>query len=258
MASGLFFVTRTCLPHLLQSVINGTAYPLTKGYAVHDTEVAWAPDSRCVAFLSDRSGSNQVRNICRFAGSQCVVPHPPPEQVWLIDIFTLKMTQLTFYPVDIDSLKWSKTGNYVCRSLVTRHPPLPSFLVFSLLRHCSRVNASPTISCPHPSHTFQMAFSASIIPGKSMAETAVIMAQKAASRTTGVLFDHLMIRHWDTWYTRARGLWGAREGRWGFAGQSLEPGVQVCGNGGANVRTRRTYCPSSFCDERECYAGSPT
>eukprot|EP00708_Paratrimastix_pyriformis_P002202 GAFH01000943.1.p1 GENE.GAFH01000943.1~~GAFH01000943.1.p1 ORF type:complete len:721 (-),score=312.46 GAFH01000943.1:130-2259(-) len=76
----------------VQNINDGTQTRITSGHAVHDTEFAWAPDSRNVFFLSDRSGSNQV---------------------WIVDIVSKQTRQLTFYPVDIDSLKASKTGNYI-------------------------------------------------------------------------------------------------------------------------------------------------
>ena len=39
----------------------------------------------------------------------------------------------------------------------------------------------------------------SVFPGKSPAETRALLDERARSRATGMVFDRLMVRHWDAW-----------------------------------------------------------
>jgi dipeptidyl aminopeptidase/acylaminoacyl peptidase len=69
---------------------------LTAGQGVNDRSPTWAPDSRTVAFVSKRSGTNQI---------------------WLISIDPgAEPTQLTQFPVDVDHLAWSPSGEHLAFS----------------------------------------------------------------------------------------------------------------------------------------------
>ncbi|MFT5784421.1 MAG: dipeptidyl aminopeptidase/acylaminoacyl peptidase, partial [Candidatus Krumholzibacteriia bacterium] len=44
-----------------------------------------------------------------------------------------------------------------------------------------------------------MLFTMDVYPGMTVAETVARDAEKAADKTTGMIYDELMFRHWDTW-----------------------------------------------------------
>jgi len=72
-----------------------TLRPLTTAKTKADTSPAWSPDSRTIAFVSNRSGSSQV---------------------WTIGLSGGEATQLTNFPVDVDNLRWSPTGSHLAFS----------------------------------------------------------------------------------------------------------------------------------------------
>lgn len=45
----------------------------------------------------------------------------------------------------------------------------------------------------------RIVFSAEVFPGKNIAETASLLAERAKQKASGKIFDSLLFRHWDTW-----------------------------------------------------------
>ena len=68
---------------------------LTAAKGRADVSPAWSPDSRTIAFVSNRSGS---------------------QQVWTIGTGGGEAVQLTEFPVDADNLRWSPTGKHIAFS----------------------------------------------------------------------------------------------------------------------------------------------
>jgi dipeptidyl aminopeptidase/acylaminoacyl peptidase len=73
--------------------IDGTKLrQLTSARHMSDTSPVWSPDGYTVAFVSNRSGSQQIWTIRRDGG---------------------EARQLTNFPVDVDHLRWSLTGSHI-------------------------------------------------------------------------------------------------------------------------------------------------
>jgi dipeptidyl aminopeptidase/acylaminoacyl peptidase len=76
----------------LVSTEGGSPRQLTSAQHKSDSSPAWSPDSRTLAFVSNRSGSSQI---------------------WTIALDGGEATQLTNFPVDADNLRWSPTGAHI-------------------------------------------------------------------------------------------------------------------------------------------------
>lgn len=104
--------------------------------AFQDDSPVFSPDSQTVAFISNRSGS---------------------EQIWTVPTQGGTPKQLTFFPIGVNHLKWSPRGNY-------------------------------------------LSFSARVFPDSATLELSVAKEKKLkAEMGDAFLFDHLMVRHWNTW-----------------------------------------------------------
>ncbi len=79
----------------LVSTTGGQPRQLTSATGRANVSPAWSTDSRTVAFLSNRSGS---------------------QQIWAIGTGGGEATQLTTFPVDADNLRWSPTGSHLAFS----------------------------------------------------------------------------------------------------------------------------------------------
>jgi dipeptidyl aminopeptidase/acylaminoacyl peptidase len=79
----------------LVSTDGGSPRQLTSAKQKSDNSPAWSPDSRTIAFLSNRSGSSQI---------------------WMIEPSGGEATQLTSFPVDVENLRWSPTGSHLAIS----------------------------------------------------------------------------------------------------------------------------------------------
>ena len=68
---------------------------LTAAKGKSDSSPVWSPDSRTIAFVSNRSGQSQI---------------------WTIGLDGGEATQLTSCPVDVDNLRWSPVGSHIAFS----------------------------------------------------------------------------------------------------------------------------------------------
>jgi len=88
-------VNKTTTNLWLSAIDGSTIRQLTSGKAQTDTSPAWSPDSRVIAFISNRSGSRQI---------------------WAIAVDGGEAIQLTTLPVDVDNLRWSPKGSHIAFS----------------------------------------------------------------------------------------------------------------------------------------------
>src|SRR4051812_33122593 len=68
---------------------------LTSAKGKADTSPVWSPDSRTIAFTSNRTS---------------------PQQIWTIGIDGGEAAQLTNFPVDAENLRWGPTGTHLAFS----------------------------------------------------------------------------------------------------------------------------------------------
>jgi dipeptidyl aminopeptidase/acylaminoacyl peptidase len=68
---------------------------LTAAKGRSDTSPTWSPDSRTIAFVSNRSGS---------------------QQLWTIGLDGGEAKQLTAFPLDVENLQWSPVGSHIAFS----------------------------------------------------------------------------------------------------------------------------------------------
>ena len=68
---------------------------LTTARGRSDTSPAWSPDSRTIAFVSNRSGA---------------------QQIWTIGMDGGEALQVTTLPLDVDNLRWSPAGSHIAFS----------------------------------------------------------------------------------------------------------------------------------------------
>ncbi len=80
----------------LVSIDGKTIRQLTSAQYQADTSPTWSPDGRTVAFVSNRSGS---------------------QQIWTIRVDGGEAQQLTRLPLAVDNLRWSPTGRHVAFSM---------------------------------------------------------------------------------------------------------------------------------------------
>lgn len=73
---------------------------LTSARDQKDTSPTWSPDGDAIAFVSNRSGS---------------------QQTWIIRVDGGEARQLTNFPLDVDNLRWSPTGNHLAFSAEVYH-----------------------------------------------------------------------------------------------------------------------------------------
>jgi Tol biopolymer transport system component len=106
-----------------------------------DSRPRWAPNSKSLAFLSNRAGSWQL---------------------WTIRLDGGEATQLTKLPVDISAHNWSRDGRWLL-FLADVYP-----------------------DCNDPAK-----------PGAALECTAKRDEEKEKSKVKAVLYDRLMIRHWN-------------------------------------------------------------
>lgn len=79
----------------LVSIDGKTMRQLTSAKHQEDTSPIWSPDGRTVAFVSNRSGS---------------------QQIWTIRVDGGEARQLTKFPLDVGNLRWSPTGRHIAFS----------------------------------------------------------------------------------------------------------------------------------------------
>lgn len=132
--------------HMLD-IAQGHVRRVTTKEGVSDNSPCWSPDSAHLVFLSSRSGSSQVWGVKATGGEDAVY-------------------QLTDLPLDVESLRWSPTGEY---------------LSFS---------ASVYLDCPA-----EQMFQCTADKNKEV---------EARGPNTGFVYTSLYVRRWDAYVTEGK------------------------------------------------------
>ncbi|MGK2855572.1 MAG: prolyl oligopeptidase family serine peptidase [Thermoanaerobaculia bacterium] len=120
--------------------------------------------------------------------------------LWVVGSDGTAPRRLTSHPAADTGGRWSPDGKSIwfvsSRSGSSQIWKMPidggeAVQVTSLPLDASNVVASPDGQ--------SIAFSAEVFPGMSIEETAKKLADRAASKATGRIYDSLFFRHWDTW-----------------------------------------------------------
>jgi len=119
--------------------------------------------------------------------------------LWLASLDGKTTRQLTDNPASDHNPRWaddqtlyflsSRSGSSQIWQIKTNGGEASQFSDFAL--DVSNLELAPTLS--------GMLFSMDVYPGLTVAETVARDEEKAATKSTGMIYDELMFRHWDTW-----------------------------------------------------------
>ena len=184
----------TLLPILAALPLAAATHP----FSVHDmlamdriSDPQPSPDGRRVAFTV------RVTDLEADLGRR---------DVWLAAVDGSRSRRLTANEADDHQARWSPDGRHLY-FLSTRSGTSQVWRIA-----VDGGEAEPVTRLPldvealgvAPTGKF-LVLSMSVFPGKSPAETRALLDEKAKSGATGLLFDRLMVRHWDTWKDGRRG-----------------------------------------------------
>jgi dipeptidyl aminopeptidase/acylaminoacyl peptidase len=120
--------------------------------------------------------------------------------LWIAPVSGAPARRLTAHEADDTQGRWAPDG----KSLFFVSSRTGSSQVFRLSLEGG--DAQPVTSVPQDVDALEVApggkhlvFALPVFPGKSPAETAAALAERAARKASGRLYDHLFVRHWDTW-----------------------------------------------------------
>ena len=120
--------------------------------------------------------------------------------LWLLDLRTKGARRLTFHDAADTSPRWSADGKAIY-FLSTRSG---SSQVWRL--PLAGGEAEPVTKEPLDVESLEVApggrwllLSMAVLPGRSPAETKAAAEEKEKTKASGMLFDRLFVRHWDTW-----------------------------------------------------------
>ena len=120
--------------------------------------------------------------------------------LWLLDVKTKGVRRLTTHEAADTNPRWAADG----KSLYFLSTRGGSQQVWNL--PLAGGEAEKVTSEPLDVDNLEAApggkllvLSMEVFPGKSPAETKKMLEEKEAVKSSGMLFDHLLVRHWDTW-----------------------------------------------------------
>ncbi len=120
--------------------------------------------------------------------------------VWLLDVATKATRRLTTSEANDTNARWAPDG----RSLYFLSTRSGSSQVWRLSLsggEAERVTDEPLdvdgVEVAPGGKALVLAMA--VVPGKTPAETKAIAVEKEKQQASGMLFDHLFVRHWDTW-----------------------------------------------------------
>ena len=144
-----------------------------------------SPDGTLVAFVERRTdlAANKGRT-----------------DLWLLDLKSRETRRLTFHEAADTSPRWSADGKAIY-FLSTRSGPSQVWRL-----PLAGGAAEPVTKEPLDVESLEVApggrwllLSMAVLPGRSPAETKSAAEEKEKTKATGMLFDRLFVRHWDTW-----------------------------------------------------------
>jgi dipeptidyl aminopeptidase/acylaminoacyl peptidase len=120
--------------------------------------------------------------------------------VYLLDLATKSVRRLTTHEASDTSPRWAADG----KSLYFLSTRSGSSQVYRL--SLSGGEAEPVTKEPLDVENLEVSpdgklllISMAVLPGKSPAETKQALDEKTKAKASGMLFDRLFVRHWDTW-----------------------------------------------------------
>ncbi len=206
---GVFFVLGMASP-LFAAGRPMTVDDLLAVKSVSDPQVS--PDGRLVAYV--------VSEIDREAGKS-------NSSLWLVSVDGGEPRRLTTSPGSNNHPRWSPDGKSIA-FVSTRGGSSQVWLLPVDGGEASQLTKLPIdVSGPiwSPSGD-RIAFNAQVYPGKTPEETAAKDKTKAESKSKVRIYDHLLIRHWDSWDEGKRGHLIVADVKTG-AVKDLTPGLDV-------------------------------
>ena len=120
--------------------------------------------------------------------------------VWLLDVASKGVRRLTTHDASDSSARWARDG----RSLYFLSTRSGSSQVHRL--SLAGGEPEPVTNGPLDVESFEVSpdgklllLGMAVFPGKSPAETKRLLDEKGKAKASGMLFDRLFVRHWDTW-----------------------------------------------------------
>ena len=186
---------RILLPTLFLGLLGGAATLAaaeTHPFSIHDmlamdriSDVQLSPDGSQAAFVLRKTdlAANKGRT-----------------DLWLLDVKSKAVRRLTTHEAPDSSPRWAPDG----RSLYFLSPRGGSQQVWRI--PVAGGEAEPVTSEPLDVDNLEVApggrlllLSMEVFPGKSPAEAKKALEEKGSVKASGMLYDRLFFRHWDTW-----------------------------------------------------------
>jgi dipeptidyl aminopeptidase/acylaminoacyl peptidase len=120
--------------------------------------------------------------------------------LYLVGTDGSKLRQITTHPAGDGQPRWSPDGKSIF--FISTRSGSPQVWRLPM----DQGEAEPVTKLPLGVDSFKIApdgkslvLSMAVFPGKTPAETQRLLDEKSKAKTTGMLFDRLFVRHWDTW-----------------------------------------------------------
>lgn len=156
--------------------------------------------------ISDPQPSPDGRRVAFTVRATDLEANRGRQDVWLAAVDGSGVRRLTTHEADDHQARWAPDG----RSLYFLSTRSGSAQVWRI--GADGGEAEPVTRLPldvealavGPTGKF-LVLGMSVFPGKSPAQTRALLDEKGRSKASGMIFDHLMVRHWDAWKDGTRG-----------------------------------------------------